>query len=297
MPEGDTVYQAARRLQHALAGRVLSMSDFRVPRYATADLTGRAVLEVVPRGKHLLMRCSGGVTVHSHLRMEGAWRTFATGEPWRGGPAWQIRAVLGNEQHVAVGYRLPVLDILRTADEAAVVGHLGPDVLGPDWDLDRVLMGALARPERAIGTVLLDQTVLAGLGNIYRIEACFVAGLSPWTKVGDVPDLAGLIDRARQMIAANADRPMRVTTGSARPGEQLWVYGRGRRPCRRCGTVIRVAEQTPSDAPEEGRVTYWCPRCQRGPAPSAQPPPSAGWAPPGSPPAGSRTGRPARRRT
>lgn len=271
MPEGDTVYQAARRLHQALAGQVLTVSDFRVPRYATVSLTGSTLLEVVPRGKHLLMRCSGDVTVHSHLRMDGAWRTFAAGQPWRGGPGWQIRAILGNPRQVAVGYRLPVLDILRTADESSVVGHLGPDVLGPDWDLDRVVASALAHPEREIGTVLLDQTVLAGLGNVYRIEACFVAGVSPWTRVGEVPDLARLIDRARQMIAINADRPTRVTTGSTRPGEQLWVYGRGRRPCRRCGTAIRMAEQAPSGAPEQERVTYWCPRCQRGPVPAGSP--------------------------
>jgi endonuclease-8 len=271
VPEGDTVYQAARRLHQALAGQVLTVSDFRVPRYATVSLTGSTVLEVVPRGKHLLMRCSGDITVHSHLRMDGAWRTFAAGESWRGGPGWQIRAILGNPRQVAVGYRLPVLDILRTADESSVVGHLGPDVLGQDWDLDRVVAGALAQPEREIGAVLLDQTVLAGLGNVYRIEACFVAGVSPWTRVGEVPDLARLIDRARRMIVANADRPTRITTGSTRPGEQLWVYGRARRPCRRCGTAIRVAEQAPADAPEQERVTYWCPRCQPGPAPAGSP--------------------------
>ncbi len=271
MPEGDTVYQAARRLHRALAGQVLSVSDFRVPRYATADLTGRTVDEVVPRGKHLLMRCSGGVTVHSHLRMDGAWRVFATGEPWHGGPGWQIRAVLGNARQVAVGFRLPVLDVLRTADEAAVVGHLGPDVLGPDWDPARALANASARPEREIGAVLLDQAVLAGLGNVYRIEACFVAGVSPWTPICAVPDLGKLLDRARQLIVVNADRSRRVTTGSSRPGEELWVYGRARRPCRRCGTPIRLAEQAPTDAPEEGRVTYWCPRCQPGPAPAASP--------------------------
>ena len=267
MPEGDTVYQAAGRLHRVLAGQLLSVSDFRVPRYATVDLTGSTVLEVVPRGKHLLMRCSGGVSVHSHLRMEGSWRTFAVGEPWRGGPGWQIRVVLGNARYVAVGYRLPVLDVLKTVEESAVVGHLGPDVLGPDWDLDRVLTSALARPGREIGAVLLDQAVLAGLGNVYRLEACFVAGVSPWTPVDEVPDLERLIIGARQLIVANADRPRRITTGSTRPGEDLWVYGRARRPCRRCGTTIRVAQQAPSDAPEEGRVSYWCPRCQPGPAP------------------------------
>jgi len=268
VPEGDTVYQAAGRLHRVLAGQVLSVSDFRVPRYATVDLTGSTVLEVVPRGKHLLMRCSSGITVHSHLRMEGSWRTFAAGEPWRGGPGWEIRVVLGNARHVAVGYRLPVLDVLKTVEESAVVGHLGPDVLGPDWDLDQVVANALARPEREIGAVLLDQTVLAGLGNVYRIEACFVAGVSPWTPVSEVPDLTGLVSGARRMIAINADRTRRVTTGSTRLGEDLWVYGRGRRPCRRCGTAIRRAGAPPSDASAEGRLTYWCPRCQPGPAPT-----------------------------
>lgn len=265
MPEGDTVARAARRLHAALAGRVLLRSDFRVPRFATADVTGSTVLDVTPRGKHLLIRCSDGTTVHSHLGMTGSWRTYAAGEAWRGGPDWQVRAVLANDAYVAVGYQLPVLDVLATADEAAVVGHLGPDVLGEDWDLDRVVATALVHPEREVGMVLLDQRVLAGLGNVYRIEACFLAGLTPWTPVGDVGDLARLVSRARQLVQANATRDERVTTGVDRRGERLWVYGRAGRPCRRCGSRVLVAEQAPADAPAEARVTYWCPHCQRGP--------------------------------
>lgn len=134
MPEGDSIRRAAARLHTALAGRALVRSDLRVPRLATADLTGRTTLEVVPRGKHLLHRVEGGLTLHSHLRMDGSWRVFGPGEPWRGGPEHQIRAVLATASHTAVGYRLPVLELLRTAEEDRAVGHLGPDLLGPDWD-------------------------------------------------------------------------------------------------------------------------------------------------------------------
>ncbi|TDC04223.1 DNA glycosylase, partial [Streptomyces sp. 8K308] len=134
MPEGDTVWQAARRLDAALAGHPLTRSDLRVPRLATTDLTGRAVLDVTPRGKHLLTRVEGGLTLHSHLRMDGAWHVHTPGQRWRGGPAHQIRAILATADHTAVGYRLPVLDLVRTAEEPRLVGHLGPDLLGPDWD-------------------------------------------------------------------------------------------------------------------------------------------------------------------
>ncbi|MFI0768722.1 DNA-formamidopyrimidine glycosylase family protein, partial [Streptomyces sp. NPDC021218] len=122
MPEGDTVWQTAQRLHRALAGSPLIRSDLRVPRLATADLTGRRVLEVVPRGKHLLTRLEGGLTLHSHLRMDGSWQVYGPGERWRGGPHHQIRAILATAAHTAVGYRLPVLELLRTGDEDKVVG-------------------------------------------------------------------------------------------------------------------------------------------------------------------------------
>lgn len=154
MPEGDTVLQTANRLHSALAGRVLTRSDLRVPRFATADLTGRTVLDVISRGKHLLTRIEGGLTLHSHLQMDGAWRVYAPGERWRGGPAHQIRAVLANAEHTAVGYRLPVLELLRTRDEEQAVGHLGPDLLGPDWNADTALHNLLSDPARPLGEAL-----------------------------------------------------------------------------------------------------------------------------------------------
>ncbi|MER5357931.1 DNA-formamidopyrimidine glycosylase family protein [Streptomyces sp. NPDC002785] len=261
MPEGDTVLQTAKRLHAALADRVLTRCDLRVPRFATADLTGRTVLDVASRGKHLLTRIEGGLTLHSHLRMDGAWRIYAPGERWRGGPAHQIRAVLANAEHTAVGYRLPVLELLRTRDEEKAVGHLGPDLLGPDWNPDTALHNLLSDPSRPLGEALLDQRNLAGIGNIYKAELCFLARATPWLSIGDLaaPTIARLVTTARQLLEVNRDRPMRTTTGAApRTTERLWVYGRTNRPCLRCGTPIRTADQ-------DARPTYWCPRCQTGP--------------------------------
>lgn len=264
MPEGDTVWQAARRLHDALAGKVLTRSDFRVPKYATADLTGRTVLETVSRGKHLLTRFEGGLTLHSHLRMEGAWKVYGTGERWRGGPAHQIRVVLGTADRTAVGYRLQVLELLRTTEEERTVAHLGPDLLGPDWDPGPALANLLADPGRPLGEALLDQRNLAGIGNIYKSELCFLLGVTPWLPVGALPAdrAAKLPVLAKKLLEANRDRVVRRTTGLR--GQNLFVYGRAPRPCLRCGTSVRVADQ--GDRSQE-RPTYWCPTCQSGPAP------------------------------
>ncbi|MFJ4649108.1 Fpg/Nei family DNA glycosylase [Streptomyces bobili] len=271
MPEGDTVWQAASRLHDALADKVLTRSDLRVPKLATADLTGRTVLDVTPRGKHLLTRIEGGLTLHSHLRMDGAWKVFANGQRWSGGPAHQIRAILGTHDRTAVGYRLPVLDLLRTPDEQRVVGHLGPDLLGPDWDPGQALTNLLADPARALGEALLDQRNMAGIGNIYKSELCFLLGVTPWLPVGALPAdrAAKLPALAKRLLEANRDRPVRSTTG--RRGQDLFTYGRAPRPCLRCGTPIRVADQ--GDGSRE-RPTYWCPTCQSGPAPAPGSPPT-----------------------
>ncbi|MGW7414648.1 Fpg/Nei family DNA glycosylase [Streptomyces sp. NPDC054863] len=282
MPEGDTVRQAAHRLHTALAGRPLTHADLRVPRFATADLDGRTVLDVISYGKHLLTRIEGGLTLHSHLRMDGSWRIYAPGEPWRGGPAHQIRAVLQNTEATAVGYRLPVLELLRTADEASAVGHLGPDLLSPDWGTalqDRAVRNLLAAPDRPLGEALLDQRNLAGIGNVYKSELCFLARVTPWLPVGalapDVP--ARLVATAHRLLDANKDHPDRRTTTvprtstttraapsspSTRVTDRLYVYGRESRPCLRCATPVRKADQ--GDGTRD-RPTYWCPNCQSGP--------------------------------
>jgi len=269
VPEGDTVWLAAKRMHEALAGEVLTRSDFRVPQLATVDLSGQTVLAVVPRGKHMLTRLSSGLSLHTHFRMDGSWHLYRPGDRWQGGPAWQVRVVLENRSWQAVGYRLPVIELVE--DEGEAVGHLGPDVLADDWDLDRAVANLQQQPEREIGMALLDQRNLAGLGNLYRTEVLFVRGLTPWVAVADVPDLPALVEKGRRLMLANRGHWEQATTGSLRNGEQHWVFERGGKPCRRCGTRILVAEQ---GAAPYARLTYWCPRCQLGPAPAPKPPPS-----------------------
>ncbi|MDH6108890.1 endonuclease-8 [Kitasatospora sp. MAP12-15] len=277
MPEGDSVFRTAAELHEALAGRTLTVADLRVPAHATADLTGRQVLETTARGKHLLTRLAGGLTLHTHLRMDGRWQVYGAGQRWTGGPGWQIRAVLGTAQHTAVGYRLPVVQLLRTRDESAVVGHLGPDLLGPDWDAALALRRLTADPARPIAEALLDQRNLAGIGNIYATELCFLGSVTPWTPVREVPAPDQLLDWARTLLMFNRLRPGHLTTvdlttvdlttgepRAARVRERNWVYGRGGRPCLRCATVVRTAQR---GAPPQQRVTYWCPNCQHGPVP------------------------------
>ncbi|HET7483245.1 MAG TPA: DNA-formamidopyrimidine glycosylase family protein [Actinomycetota bacterium] len=258
MPEGDTVHLAARRLNATLAENVLTRTDFRVPAIATTDLGGRVLREVVPRGKHLLFRIDGGVTLHTHFKMEGSWHLYRHGEPWRG-PADQVRAVLETEDWAAVGFRLAICELIPTERESDVVGHLGPDVLGPDWDAGEVLTRLLARGDDRIGDVIADQTVMAGPGNIYRCEACFLRGVHPDTLVRAVPDPARLVGLMKRLMEANRDTGMQVTTGDRRPGHTQWVYGRRAEPCRRCGTPIATREDRFRNST---RVTYWCPRCQ-----------------------------------
>ena len=270
MPEGDTVWLAAKRMHEALAGRALTTSDFRVPQLATTDLTGRRVLEVIARGKHMLTRIEGELTLHTHFRMDGSWHLYRPGDRWSGGPEWQVRLVLANTEWQAVGYRLPVVALLPTGREDDVVGHLGPDVLDDGFDADEAVRRLAADPAAEVGLALLDQRNLAGLGNLYRTEVLFLQGLTPWVRVGDVTDLPALVRRARRLLMVNRDRWEQATTGSLRPGEDHWVFERSGRPCRRCGTRIATAEQ--GRAPMQ-RLTYWCPRCQLGPAPTATPAP------------------------
>ena len=187
MPEGDTVWLTARRLHEALAGRVLTRSDFRVPRYATTDLTGRTVTECAARGKHLLTRVEGGITVHTHLRMDGSWRVRPAAD--RVGGGHRVRLVLANDSWQAVGYQLGIVEVVPTAREAGVVGHLGPDLLGPDWDPAEAARRLRAAPARAVGEALLDQRNLAGIGNIYKAEVLFLGGVHPWRPVGEVAGL------------------------------------------------------------------------------------------------------------
>jgi endonuclease VIII len=261
VPEGDVVWYTARRLHEALAGRELTLSDFRVPRFATTDLRGRTVDGVASLDKRLLTRVAGDITVHTHLKMDGAWRIRQAAAPPRD---HRIRLVLANAEWLAVGYSLGIVEVLRTSKEDRAVGHLGPDLLGPDWDPAAAVRRLREQPERTIGDALLDQTRLAGIGTVYRAEALFLRGLHPWTKVAGVADLTALVELARRLLDANKDGYGQVTTGDRRRGRERYVYGRAGRPCRRCGTGVERGVQGPD--PYE-RIIFWCPACQPGPLP------------------------------
>jgi endonuclease-8 len=262
VPEGDTVWRSALHLDRALSGSTLVESDFRVPAHATLDLAGLRVESTVARGKHLLTRIGPGdgtgLSLHTHLRMEGAWHLYRPGSRWRR-PAHEARVVLRTADWAAVGFALGVVEVVARDAEESVVGHLGPDLLGPDWDENEAVRRLLACPQREIGEALLDQRCLAGIGNLYKAEALFLAGVSPSQAVVDVPNLRQLVRLTRRLMLANKLTPMQVTTGIARRGDEHWVYGRAGRPCRRCGTRIGSRMQGPAILE---RITYWCPSCQ-----------------------------------
>ncbi len=248
MPEGDTVFHTAETLRKALAGRTLTRCDVRVPRFAAVDLTGQVVDEVVSRGKHLFIRV-GPASIHSHLKMDGSWRVSA--RP----PDHRVRIVLEADEIRVVGIDLGVLEILDRQHDEDAVAHLGPDLLSADWDPRVAVTNLMADPERPLAEALLDQRVMAGIGNVYCNELCFVSGRLPTAPVGSLPDPQRLAMRAREMLWANRSRWNRCTTGDTRSGRQLWVYGRAGQQCRRCGTAIEK-----DDTGDRG--AYWCPACQ-----------------------------------
>ncbi|MET3921138.1 Fpg/Nei family DNA glycosylase [Arthrobacter sp. UYEF20] len=315
MPEGDSVFRAAAQLHAALAGQQLISSDFRVPRFATLRLGGWTVIEVVPRGKHLLMRLQGPadqgagpgagrgpgpadqseesgpeqgsrpglgsraeqnrLTIHSHLKMEGTWQVYLPGGRWKK-PGFTARCVLRTAAADAVGFSLGLLEVIRTSEEDSIVGHLGPDLLGPDWDPAEAERRIRAAPDVPIGVALLDQRNLAGIGNIYRCEACFLAGIHPASPVSAVADLAALITGAKVLLEANLGPGRRTTVLNPRgvavgptsgfPGH--WVYRREHQPCLKCGTPVRRGVLGKASGTEE-RDIYFCPKCQptSGPGP------------------------------
>ncbi|WP_353816716.1 DNA-formamidopyrimidine glycosylase family protein [Agromyces sp. SYSU T00266] len=258
MPEGDTVFRAARRLDDALAGRTVVRSDIRVPAYATVDLAGETVHSVASRGKHLLMRI-GDVVLHTHLKMEGEWRVIPPGRRWPR-PAHRARAIIEMADATAVGFDLGLVEVFPASEEGERLAYLGPDLLGPDWDAGEAERRLAVEPDVAAVVALADQRNLAGLGNVLVNEVCFLRGIRPDRPIGEV-DLAPTIDLARRVIHANRDRLERTTTGDTRPGRRLWVYARAGEPCRRCGTRIEHGRFGRNDV--ELRETYWCPHCQR----------------------------------
>jgi endonuclease VIII len=261
VPEGDTVYRTARRLDTALHGATVTRFELRVPQLATADLTGQTIHEVVPRGKHLLHRI-GEHTLHSHLKMEGEWHVYRRGDRWRAA-AFKARAVIGatapdGTEWETVGFDLADLALVLTRDEDSLVGYLGPDPLSDSWDPGEAAR-RLGDDTRAVHVALQDQRNVAGFGNEYVNEILFVRGILPTTPAHET-DAAAIVDLGSRMIRANRDRSGRTFTGDARPGRSTWVYRREGRPCRRCGTAIRGGSLGAD--PTRERIVFWCPVCQ-----------------------------------
>jgi endonuclease-8 len=253
MPEGDSVFLTGRTLARALAGKILRRGELRHPRLSTTDLKGRTVHNVRTYGKHIFVQFDGNLSLHNHLRMDGSWRVHKTGERWRTA-AHQVRAILANEDYEALGVRIHDMELLRTDQEDRRIAHLGPDLLGPGWDAEKAARALAAQPDREIGIALLDQTVMAGVGNVYKAEVCFLLGVSPWTKVSQV-DTERAVELSHDLLKRNAVTWNRNTTGMRT--RSLWVYEQ--RVCHKCGGRIKVADQ---GSGLEVRKTWFCPRCQ-----------------------------------
>jgi formamidopyrimidine-DNA glycosylase len=267
MPEGDTIYRLARRLA-VLTGTTVQKSDFRVPRFATADLSGARVLGTQPRGKHMLTRfdhAGEALTLHTHLQMDGEWSIVGAGKMLPRRLMGDARIVLMTTGATAIGLRLPVVELLPTAAEHTVVGHLGPDLLDDVTPVPEIIAAATAnlesQPDRPLVSALLDQRLVLGLGNVWVNELAFLRGHLPLTPVGqvEVEPLVRLAVRAMR-FAVQPGGPGRVTTGNTRPGQRYYVYGRTGEPCRRCGTRLEFSPEVPNDPGV--RHTWWCPSCQ-----------------------------------
>ena len=265
MPEGDTLARIAVVLDRALTSQDVSAARGR-PGGARLDLVAGTTIESVEaRGKHLLIGFSNGMTLHTHLALHGQWHRYRPGERWRRSPSRAV-AVIETPASVAVCFDAPTVELLDTRALALHPGlnRLGPDTAKEDFDLDAAV-AALRQPSRAtatIGDALLDQRAVAGLGNVYRSELCFLERLDPFTAVAEVDDavLRRLVERGAMLIQANSRGGARVMTPAGFDG-RLYVYGRTGRPCRRCGTLIK-SRAAPSPVYGSPRRVYWCPTCQ-----------------------------------
>jgi endonuclease-8 len=272
MPEGDTIFRAARTLHRALAGRVVTLFESVYPQLTRVDhdhpIAGRRIESVTSRGKHLLMQFSGDLILHTHMRMSGSWHIYRPGERWQR-PRHEMRVVVATADYVAVGFDVPVAELL-TAQELArheTLRAIGPDLATPEFDPDEAVSRIRESGDQQIHEVLLNQRVMAGIGNVLKSEILFVSGVSPFAPAISLSDaqLARLVGVSIRLMKVNIGTNEtsggisgRRTTGSLDRSAKLWVYGRKGKPCRRCGELIQM-KKTGVDA----RLTYWCPRCQR----------------------------------
>ena len=275
MPEGDTIFRTARALGRALVGKPITGFRSTFPLltrfHDDTPLTGQLVDRVESRGKWLLIHFSGGGTLATHMLMSGSWHIYRPGERWQQ-PQANMRIMIENRDYLAVGFRVPVAR-MHTALSLArdpKIPRSGIDVLSQEFDAEAAARRVLAHTDEEVADVLLHQEVLAGVGNVFKSEICFVTAVNPFCKVGALSQEQGssLIAAAQKLVAANVLEDSgdtiviyggrkRRTTHESDPGASLWVYGRKGEPCRRCGEPIRMRIQGP-----DARVTFWCQRCQ-----------------------------------
>ena len=274
MPEGDSIYRAARTLHGVLAGHRITRFESVFPQLTRVDhntpLRGRTVERVEARGKHLLIWVSGDLVLRTHMRMHGSWHIYRPGERWFR-PHHEMRIVIETEQMHAVAFNVPVAEFATAAAllRTDVLRNLGPDPLKADFAADDAIDRILSRADMEIADALLDQSAIAGIGNVYKSEVLFAGRVNPFTLVSALTrdDVARLVSAAVTFMRANVGETapggiatyggLRRTTGRMNPGDRLWVYGRRGEPCRRCGTPIARQKQGP-----HARSTYWCERCQ-----------------------------------
>jgi endonuclease VIII len=274
MPEGDTIFRAARTLHRALAGKPVTAFASMFPALNRvnddAPITGRTIERVHSVGKHLLFHFSGDLVLRTHMRMNGSWHIYRTGEKWQR-PRRDMRIVIATADFEAVGFNIPVAEFLseREVTKSPELRTLGPDVLADDFDSTKVIANLRQHSDSEIAEALLNQHVLAGLGNVYKSEILFLCRIDPSARVEELTEaqLKSIVEESRQLLQLNVSEGlelmttyggMRRTTRRGNPSDRLWVYGRARLPCRRCGTPIRVRKQG-----RDARLTYFCPRCQR----------------------------------
>jgi endonuclease VIII len=274
MPEGDTIFRAARSMHRLLAGHVVTRFE---TAYAHLDrvnvdtpIAGRTIERIASAGKHHLITFSGSLILRTHMRMNGSWHLYRHGERWWRGPQ-AMRLRIDTAEWVAVAFNVPVAEFVTPKELATTdpVAKLGPDLLGPEFDRDEAVRRLIASAHQPIAMSLLDQRLVAGIGNVYKSEVLFLSGVNPFTPAGAVPKdaLERMMELARGLLKDNVAagtsgqiqtfRNLRQTNRSIDPGENLWVYGRAGKPCRRCGTAIAMKKMG-----VEARSTYWCGRCQ-----------------------------------
>jgi endonuclease-8 len=274
VPEGDTIFRSARALQRALAGqRVMRFESVYAPLARVNDdtpLTGRAIEKVEARGKWLLIHFSGDLILLTHMLMNGSWHIYRSGERWHR-PHRQMRIVITTTDYEAVAFNVPVAQFhtARTLERHTSLPKLGPDLLKPAFVEDEAVVRLRAYANEEVANVIANQQVMAGVGNVFKSEICFVCGVHPFRRVSTLSEeeVRCLIDTARRQLSMNVlessgDGPVtymgpRRTLRTGDEGARLWVYNRSGKPCRRCGTAILMRKQGSG-----ARSTYWCPECQ-----------------------------------